>query len=201
MFNQFIVGQYKSALSRQVAEAVRIQMRCNVLNSVGMFNRCKLTRLVIDHEWDKKVWEDSWERRNLTEKVSQALGEDGAVLIEDEAAVARKAPKRPRKEKETVSVKKRKIENESGFIWGEQRRTQDKSKEEFLLSEDNVVIKKMVQKLLLPLTGAKLMARCVALEMVSRSVDIFSSRQEEKEIRIAEELLAEDDDWGYIKDP
>ena len=140
------------------------------------------------------MWEDSWERRNLQEKVSEALGEDGAGLIEDEAAVERKAPKRPRKEKETVSVKKRKIENESGFIWGEQIRMKEKSKEEFLLSEDKVVMKKMVQKLLLPLTGVTLMARCLALEIVSRSVEMFSSLQEEKEMKIAEELLTEEDD-------
>ena len=34
-----------------------------MLNKKGMFNRCKLTRMVIDTEWDTKVWEESWEPR------------------------------------------------------------------------------------------------------------------------------------------
>ena len=54
----------------------------------------------------------------------------------------------------------------------------EKSKEEFLLSEDKVVMKKMVQKLLLPLTGVNLVARCLALEIVSRSVEIGRERNE-----------------------
>ena len=58
-----VVKRCKSALERQVREAVRIEMRGNVLNKKGMFNRCKLTRMVIDTEWDNKVWEESWEPR------------------------------------------------------------------------------------------------------------------------------------------
>ena len=46
---------FKSALSRQVAEAVRIQLRGSVLNVKGVYNRSKLTCLVIDEEWDWKV--------------------------------------------------------------------------------------------------------------------------------------------------
>ena len=33
----------------------RIDMRGNVLNRKGMYNRCKLTRLVVDLDWEKKV--------------------------------------------------------------------------------------------------------------------------------------------------
>ena len=55
-----VVKKCKTALERQVREAVRIEMRGNVLNKKGMFNRCKLTRMVIDTEWDKKVWEEAW---------------------------------------------------------------------------------------------------------------------------------------------
>ena len=40
------VGFFRSALSRQVAEAVRIRRRgCSVLNSKGEYNRCSITRL------------------------------------------------------------------------------------------------------------------------------------------------------------
>ena len=55
-FIQKVVKSFKSALERQVGEAVRIQLRHNVMNSDGTFNRCKLTRLVIDTDWDAKVW-------------------------------------------------------------------------------------------------------------------------------------------------
>ena len=35
-------------------------MRRNTLNSTGVYNRCKLTRLVVESNWDKKVWDGSW---------------------------------------------------------------------------------------------------------------------------------------------
>ena len=65
-FHQYVIGQYKTTLGRQVAEAVRIQMRSSVLNSVRVFNRGKLTRLLVDHEWNRKVWEESWVLWNRT---------------------------------------------------------------------------------------------------------------------------------------
>ena len=45
-----IVRGYQDSLSRQVGEAVRVQLRQNVLNSKSIYNRCKLTRLVVDRE-------------------------------------------------------------------------------------------------------------------------------------------------------
>ena len=46
-FNFSVVKQCKSSLERLVREAVRIDMRGNVLNRKGMYNRCKLTKLVL----------------------------------------------------------------------------------------------------------------------------------------------------------
>ena len=43
-----MVKRCKTALERQVREAVRIELKGNVLNKKGIFNRCKLTRMVID---------------------------------------------------------------------------------------------------------------------------------------------------------
>ena len=40
-----VVRSFKSALDRQIAEAVRIEMRGSFLNRRGEFNRCSLTRL------------------------------------------------------------------------------------------------------------------------------------------------------------
>ena len=55
-FNHYVVSKHKSCLDRQIGEAVRIQLRGSVLNSVGVYNRSKLTRLVVDSDWDKKVF-------------------------------------------------------------------------------------------------------------------------------------------------
>ena len=31
-----------------------------MLNKKGMYNRCKLTRMVVDQEWENKVWKEAW---------------------------------------------------------------------------------------------------------------------------------------------
>ena len=54
VLHQYIIGRYKSSLERQVVEAVIIQLRGNLLNSVAFFNRSKLTLLVVDQEWKWK---------------------------------------------------------------------------------------------------------------------------------------------------
>ena len=50
-------------------------MRGNVLNKKGICNGCKLTRMVIDEEWEKKVWEEAWEPRREAEVVGDTLME------------------------------------------------------------------------------------------------------------------------------
>ena len=62
-FIQRVVNKYKSALDRQVGEAVRIQLRGNTLNSLCGFNRSKVTRLVVDKEWDSKVWKENFDQK------------------------------------------------------------------------------------------------------------------------------------------
>jgi hypothetical protein len=49
-FTQVVVRRVKTALDRQIAEAIRIQLRGNTLNSVGVYNRCRLTRLVVHRD-------------------------------------------------------------------------------------------------------------------------------------------------------
>jgi hypothetical protein len=55
-----VAKRYKTALTRQVGEAVRIEMRGNVLNSKSEFTRCRIPRLVIDESW-KKEWDKNKE--------------------------------------------------------------------------------------------------------------------------------------------
>ena len=59
-FNFKGVKKCTNSLERQVREAIRIQMIGVVLNKKVTYNRCKLTRLVVDTEWEGKVWKDSW---------------------------------------------------------------------------------------------------------------------------------------------
>ena len=73
-FKVKIVKGCKSALERQVREGIRIQLRGEVLNKRGEFNRCKLTRMTVDTAWEDKKWEESSE-------VIEA-GEDGLVRRE-----------------------------------------------------------------------------------------------------------------------
>ena len=70
-----VVQFHRSALSRQVGEAIRIRRRGVVLNSRGEFNRCKISRLSLEQvikEQDKEVFGDMGEEdldRDWTEKM------------------------------------------------------------------------------------------------------------------------------------
>ena len=82
VFKFRVAKTYRDALSRQVGEAVRIDLRQSVLNSKSEYTRCKLPRLVIDEscfeerEKDIKKLEESCqqaeeERRVLEEQIKQ----------------------------------------------------------------------------------------------------------------------------------
>ena len=43
-----VVKSFRSALDRQIAEAIRIELRGSILNRRGEYNRCSLTRLGVD---------------------------------------------------------------------------------------------------------------------------------------------------------
>ena len=64
-FNINVVATFQDALTRQVAEAVRIQVRGhNVLNSKAEYSRCSLPRLVVE----KPDWKILKEIREREEK-------------------------------------------------------------------------------------------------------------------------------------
>ena len=106
MFCQVVVRQFKTSLSRQIAEAVRIQMRGTTLNSAGVYNRCKLTRLVVDREWDKEVWDENWQSREV-------------VVTDDENI--RQLDSKKRKGEVQRASKRRKVDDVSGSVWGEEQ--------------------------------------------------------------------------------
>ena len=70
-----VVGYHRTALSRQVGEAVRIAKRGQLLNSKGEYNRCKITRLTLgDEEEDNTEGGKNYETEEThTEDWSQRL--------------------------------------------------------------------------------------------------------------------------------
>ena len=150
LFNQYVVGSYKSSLSRQIAEAVRIQLRGGTLNSSGVYNRCKLTRLVVDTDWDKRVWEESWESKKREQAHLDRLVESD-MLREEEFSQEEKR----KRGQSNLKSKKRKVENESGVVWGEEAIEQEEVSC-FLYNQDQVPgeRKSTKQSTLRPLRGA-----------------------------------------------
>ena len=76
-----VVRFYKTALSRQIGEAIRIQKRGGegaILNSKAEFNRCQIPRLVVeevDTEEQKKLEEQEVERlQELIERNREEWG-------------------------------------------------------------------------------------------------------------------------------
>ena len=77
-FKMKIVSTYRDPLTRQVSEAVRIEMRGgNTLNSKTEYNPCRIPRLIIDQEvWqimkkkEKEVLDE--ETKNLEEEIQPA---------------------------------------------------------------------------------------------------------------------------------
>ena len=55
-----IIRSFKYAMTRQISESVRIELRGEgVLNSRSEYSRCRLPRLVIDHDgWNKNKQEE-----------------------------------------------------------------------------------------------------------------------------------------------
>ena len=105
-FNFRVVKGYKSCLARQVGEAVRIQLRGNLLNKKGIYNRSKLTRMVVDEEWEKEVWTEAWEGKVET-----------AEEVIDQRVMS-KSRKTKNKELPTKPAKKRKVEQpKPQFTW------------------------------------------------------------------------------------
>ena len=72
-----VVKGARTALECQVHEAVRIQARGSVLNKRGEYNRCHLTRMVVDVAWEREKWKEAWEVRDVCLKG----GEEDAVTV------------------------------------------------------------------------------------------------------------------------
>ena len=118
MFHFRVVKKCQSSLERQVREAIRIQMRGNVLNKKGRYNRCKLTRLVVDSEWKERMWKGAWAQR--------------VVTIDEECVGENKSSKR--KESVRGSKTRIKLDQDEGVSWGEVGSAEEEESRRFLYS-------------------------------------------------------------------
>ena len=145
-FNMYVVGAYKSCIDRPIGEAVRIQMRGNTLNSVGVYNRCKLTCLAVDTEWD------NWSIKVAKEKANN-LAEEGKDTLEQ---VPEERGEKRQQEKESHPLpKRRKIETADRSIWGEKAVVM----ELFLNQDSKLVARRMRQAMIQPLIECNLIAK------------------------------------------
>ena len=114
-----IIQTFQDPLSRQLAEAVRIELRGeNILNSKGEFNRCKVPRLTIDLENWKSKKKAELEIIKEAGEGPQEQGDHQDWIDEAEESLGAREIKRKRAESPVKGrAKKRKLNRLIG--WGE----------------------------------------------------------------------------------
>ena len=154
-----VVKKCKSSLERQVREAVRIQMRRNVLNKQGIYNRCKLTKLVVDEEWEQRVWKESWEPR---------------VVKVDEEGIRAEGSKSRKRGDENDNKKRRKMDSDGAEAWGETAPATQESRDKFLYNTPNLDQRAGAkrQTVIKPITGIEWMSRQIIEEVVKRAGEL-----------------------------
>ena len=131
-----VIGSFRDALSRQLSEAVRIDLRGGgVLNSKTEYSRCRVPRLVVDmEEWIKKKVEEKKELEQIPEEVT-IQQED--IDIEQSQVVEMAAPTYESKRKQQAGGPKSKRRKLEPLInWGED--AENDIWEEWLASKEQV---------------------------------------------------------------
>ena len=135
-FMMRVVGSYRSALGRQVSEAIRIRRRGglgNILNSKSEYNRCHISRLRVEDEKEEE------ERELETRKEQEQI--DTFLIKEQEDWKRAKTRSRDEERKETLERIKQKRAGYKGAR--SQKRIKEGSKEapskrrKFALIEEN----------------------------------------------------------------
>ena len=169
-----VVKTCRTALERQVREAVRINLRGAVLNKKGMYNRCKLTRMVLDTEWEDKVWEESWQYSSKWEGEQTESDQD---LQESSRLKRKKGSTGPRK--------RAKLEAEHRTTWGETISTGEQETITFLLSSretpQEIPKVKSSQRRMKVFTGVEWMARELLLKVADGAADLGMEFENMKE--------------------
>ena len=101
-FRMKVVGSYKDALSRQLSESVRIDMRGGgVLNSKSEYSRCRIPLLVVDME--------EWKRKKSEEKtLLETLPIPGDGLVEEVNMTSKEEVQPAKRKKENPCPKSKK---------------------------------------------------------------------------------------------
>ena len=155
-----VVRSFKSALDRQVAEAIRIEMRGNILNRKGEFNRCSLTRLGVDQKWEDERYAKSLEKVECADDDDETSG-----LVE-----SRKT--RREGEDHQLSRRAKRMKREcDGVVWGEQVEEHHRLRVQFLESGAVVAKKNNMQPKLNVLTGTDWMIYQLVKELTGGAVD------------------------------
>ena len=153
-FSFRVVKGCKTSLERQVREAVWIHMRGNVLNKKGLYNRCKLTRMVVDQEWEDKVWKESWQ-------VADVEVEDSWMNMTSNGK---------RKGNESSSDKRIKLQDQC-VAWGESVSGADERKENFQYSDVVGQSSNLKQSTLVPVTGLAWFCRLILKTVANEAAE------------------------------
>ena len=121
-----VVGKFQDSFTRQVSEAVRIELRGeHILNSKSEFSRCKIPRLVIDQEeWRKYKKKEVKELEPVIVQNVVEVDENGletAEMLDEEKELGQlesKETKRKQKDGSKPPAKRKRLENL--IDWGEQ---------------------------------------------------------------------------------
>ena len=85
-----------------------------------MYNRCKLTRLVVDTVWDSRVWRESWQDTNLGDRMEKNLAEAGLLPTPDEEV--ENEEKRKKSKQKQGHNKRMKLDNNEVWRCGERNK-------------------------------------------------------------------------------
>ena len=199
-FNMFVVKSYKSCLERQVGEAVCIQLRGNTLNSraEGAYNRCKVTRLVVDTEWDRKSFAANFKASSKSVE-ADTLEKDGEVGLEEKEVVENQKKGNKRKTEniaKKVSNKRRKVED-LGIKWGESIVRAEPAKQEFLSDSNNIPLPAMlVQTKLNAMKSPDLISRVIVREIIGEAVRISREAAENNWDAYNDDIVDEEEVWA-----
>ena len=192
-FNQFVISSYKSCLEMQIGEEVRIQLRRNVLNSVGVYNRSKLTRLVVDSEWDKRVFNSNWTQDNKDLLDIIGGGEAEESIEEKERGTKRS------KERQSKSKKRNKSESEPEITWGEQLKgdkVQMEQKQKFLYKTVKLTTpSSLKQTVISPTPISALVSTSLVMEMVRNCIVEVETDKKDKELMDLIKVMEDDSEW------
>ena len=117
---------------------------------------CKLTRMVVNTEWDQKVWEEAWEPRAEETVAEDSLRETGKTK---RGKSEERAAKRVRRE-------------EQGIVWGEEAQEKDNNMMEFLMGQSEVPVNHNAQARLKFYSGIEWVMRELIKECTHKAVEL-----------------------------